>query len=147
MVYRLALSQLRHKADAEDVFQDVFLKFVKSGKSFESGEHIKAWLIRVTINCCNKLRTTAWFRHTVPLSDNDMPEAVYETSPEKSEVYNAVLELPQKYRAVIHLFYYEDMSVAEIGKVLDTKTSTVTSRLTRARQMLREKLKGEYSYE
>ena len=148
MVYRLALSRLRHKADAEDVFQDVFLRLVKSGKTFESGEHIKAWLIRVTVNCCNKLRSTAWFRHTVALEDADL-EGGQSPEPdcERSEVYDAVAGLSPKYRTVIHLFYYEDMSVAEIGKALGQRTSTVTSQLNRARKILREKLKGEYGYE
>jgi len=147
MVYKLALSRLRHREDAEDIFQDVFLKFVKSGKCFEDDEHIKAWLIRVTVNCCNKLRTTAWFRHTVMLDDEDLPGADVEISQEKSEVTSAVLELPPKYRTVIHLFYYEDMSVAEIGRALGAKVSTITSQLNRARKMLREKLKGDYDYE
>jgi RNA polymerase sigma-70 factor (ECF subfamily) len=147
-VYRLALSRLRSKADAEDVFQDVFLRLVKSGKTFESAEHIKAWLIRVTVNCCNKLRGTAWFRHTVALEAADLEgvQTPVETC-ETSVVYDAVAGLAPKYRTVIHLFYYEDMSVSEIGKALGQRTSTVTSKLTRARKILREKLKGEYGYE
>jgi RNA polymerase sigma-70 factor (ECF subfamily) len=142
MVYRLALSQLKHKADAEDVFQEVFLRLIKPGKPFENEEHLKAWLIRVTINRCNKLRTTAWFRRTVALENDSLSETILE----RSEVYDAVLELPPKYRTVIHLFYYEDMSIADIGKALDMKTSTVTSQLSRARNMLRKKLKGDYDY-
>ena len=146
MVYRLALSQLKNKTDAEDIFQEVFIKYIKSDKNFESGEHIKAWLIRVTVNCCKKLRKTAWFRHTVPLdecSDKIASDGEYE----KSEIYYAVLELPQKYRMVIHLFYYEDMQVAEISSVLNMKQSTIVSQLRRAREILKQKLKGEYDYE
>ena len=143
MVYRLALSQLKHKADAEDVFQEVFLRFIKSNKSYKNEEHLNAWLIRVTINCCNKLRSTAWFRHTVALEG----EHFFTPSEVKSEVYEAVLELPPKYRAVIHLFYYEDMTVAEIRKTLNMKISTITSQLNRARNMLRKKMKGAYEYE
>ena len=142
MVYRLALSRLKHKADAEDVFQDVFLKFIQSGKSFDNAEHLKAWLIRVTINCCNNLRTTAWFRHTVALED----DLVSEADEEKSEVYYAVLELPPKYRMVIHLFYYEDLSITEINEALNIKASTIASQLNRARSILRKKLKGDYDY-
>ena len=146
MVYRLALSQLKNKADAEDVFQEVFVRYIKSEKTFENDEHIKAWLIRVTLNCCKKLRTTAWFRYTVPLDDRENEitgDGVYE----KSEVYYSVMELPQKYRTVIHLFYYEDMQVSEIGNILNMKQSTVVSQLRRARKILKEKLKGEYDYE
>jgi len=146
MVYRLAVSQLKNKADAEDIFQEVFIKYIKSGKDFESGEHVKAWLIRVTVNFCKKLRKTAWFRHTVPL-DEWSNALTYEDAHEKSGVYYAVLELPPKYRTVIHLFYYEDMPVAEISGVLNIKQSTVVSQLRRARNILREKLKGEYNYD
>ena len=146
MVYRLALSQLRNKADAEDIFQEVFIKYIKSEKTFDNDEHIKAWLIRVTVNCCKKLRKTAWFRHTVPLEEYS-EESTNGIEYEKSEVYYAVMELPQKYRTVIHLFYYEDMQIAEISNVLNMKQSTVLSQLRRARNILRQKLKGEYDYE
>lgn len=144
MVYQLALSQLKNRADAEDIFQEVFIKLIKSVKPFESDEHIKAWLIRVTVNCCKKLRSTAWFRHTVPLKDEPIMSTPYY---EKSDVYYAILELPPKYRTVIHLFYYEDMSLLEISNALNTKVSTITSQLSRARNLLRKKLKGDYDYE
>jgi RNA polymerase sigma-70 factor (ECF subfamily) len=143
MVFRLALSQLKHRQDSEDVFQEVFLRFIKSDKPFENEEHIKAWLIRVTINCCNKLRSTAWFRRTVALEDNHFTEH----DQEKTEIYDAVLELPPKYRTVIHLFYYEDMSAAEISKTLGIKIPTINSQLNRGRNILRKKLKGDYDFE
>ena len=146
MVYRLALSQLKNKADAEDVFQEVFVKYIKTDKTFETDEHIKAWLIRVTVNCCRKLKKTAWFKHTVPLEEWSA-ELTNEGEHEKSEVYYAVMELPPKYRTIIHLFYYEDMQVNEISSVLNMKQSTIVSQLRRARNILRKKLKGEYDYE
>ena len=138
MVYRLALSQTKNKSDAEDVF----LRYIGQKKAFESEEHKKAWLIRVTINCSRKRFASAWFRHTIPLNEN----LQFETK-EKSEVYYAVLELPIKYRTAIHLFYYENFSISEIGEILSLKESTVKSHLHRAKQMLRLKLKGEFDSE
>lgn len=135
MVYRLALSRMKDKSMADDVVQEVFLRYISSQRKFESDEHIKAWLIRVTINCSNSVFESSWFKKTAPLSD----ELVFDT-PEKGEVYYAVLELPKKYRTVIHLFYYEDMSVAEIAECLGEKITTVKSQLHRGREMLREKL-------
>lgn len=138
MIYKLALSQTKNRENADDVVQEAFLRYLKYGKEFESEEHIKAWLIRVTINCCKSLFTSAWMRKTAPL-DEDIP---FDTE-EKHDVYYAVLELPPKYRAVIHLFYYEDFSVAEISETLGIKQTTVKSQLSRGRDMLREKLKGD----
>ncbi len=137
MVYHLAMAQVKNKTNADDIVQDVFLKYIQSAKRFESDEHIKAWLIRVTINCSHSLFTTSWYKKTVPLED----ELVFEME-EKSDVYYAVLELPEKYRTVIHLFYYEDMSIAEISEALRIKETTIKSQLSRGREMLREKLKG-----
>lgn len=139
MVYRLALSRTKSKTHADDVVQEVFLRFISAKREFTSDEHIKAWLIRVTINCSNSIFESSWFKKTAPLTE----EIAFDT-PEKSEVYYAVLELPKKYRTVIHLFYYEDMSIAQIANILSEKVSTVKSQLHRGRQMLREKLKGGY---
>ncbi len=137
MIYHLALTQVKNRENAEDIVQDVFLKYIQSNKDFESEEHIKAWLIRVTVNCSKSLFTSSWFKKTIPLED----EFVFNTE-EKSDVFYAVLELPLKYRAVIHLFYYEDMSIAEISDILKVKPATVKSQLSRGREMLRQKLKG-----
>ncbi len=139
MIYRLALSQTKNREHAEDVVQEVFLRYLKTDKSFESDEHIKAWLICVAINCSKSVFTTSWAKKTSPLTE----DIVFDTE-EKHDVYYAVLELPPKYKAVIHLFYYEDLSVADIAKYLNMKESTVKSQLRRGRNMLREKLKGDY---
>lgn len=140
MVYRLALSQTKQQHYAEDVTQEVFLKFYKTDKSFESEEHAKAWLLRVTLNCSRDVFLNSWFKKTAPMSEAD-GKITFDTA-EKSDIYYAVSELPQKYRAVIHLFYYEDYSVREIAELLKTKESTVKSQLSRGRDMLRDKLKG-----
>ena len=142
MVYRLALARTKNKSDAEDVFQEVFLRLIHKKPLFENEEHQKAWLIKVTVNCSSKLLTSAWFRRTVPL----LEELKFETK-EKSEVFYAVLELPVKYRTIIHLFYYEDLSITKISEVLSIKESTIKSQLSRGRQMLKTKLKGDFDYE
>ena len=137
MIYHLALSQVKNRTYADDVVQDVFVKYIQSDKKFDSEEHIKAWLIRVTINCSKSLFTSSWFKKTAPLED----EFVFDME-EKSDVFYAVSELPLKYRSVIHLFYYEDMSIAEIAETLNIKETTIKSQLSRGREMLRMKLKG-----
>lgn len=143
MVYRIALTQVRSVSDAEDVFQEVFLRYFQKERVFQNEEHKKAWLINVTLKCCKKLWSSSWFRRTVSLKDTlsiEMPT-------EESEVYNAIVELPQKYRKVIHLFYFEDMSIDEIHQLIGMKHSTIRTQLTRGRAMLRERLKGEYCHE
>ncbi len=138
-VYKLALSQTKSKILADDVTQEVFLRYIRQDKAFESEEHVKAWLIRVTLNCSKSTFTSSWHKKTVPLSEDfDIPVALQE----KSDLYYAVLELPPKYRGVIHLFYYEDLSIAQIAKYLGEKESTIKSRLHRGREILKEKLKG-----
>ena len=141
-VYRLALSRTKDTEHAADVTQEVFLKYIKSDKVFQSEEHVKAWLIRVTINCSNSLFTSSWYKNTAPLTE----DIKFETE-EKSEVYYAVAGLPLKYRTAIHLFYYEDMSIAEIAMATSQKESTVKSQLKRGREMLKNALKGGNGYE
>ena len=141
MVYRLALSQTKSKEYADDVVQDVFLKYIQSGKVFESEEHRKAWLIRVTINCSKKIFANSWFKKTVPLSE----DISFETK-EQSDAYYAVMDLPRKYRTVIYLYYYENLSVKEISEDLSVSEGTVKSQLHRGREILKTKLGegGEY---
>jgi RNA polymerase sigma-70 factor, ECF subfamily len=142
MVYRLALSRTKNISDAEDITQEVFLRLVNKKPQFVSEEHRKAWLITVTVNCSKKLLTSAWFRRTSPL-EGELPFEVKE----ESDVYYAVLGLPLKYRTIIHLFYYEDLSIKQISEVLIMKEPTVKSQLSRARQILKNKLKGEFDDE
>ena len=141
-VYRLAISRTKSIHDAEDIMQNVFIKFMNCNISFESDEHIKAWLIKVTINFSKNLLTSAWFKKTTALDED-----IVETIKKESEVYRYVLDLPTKYRTVIHLFYYEDMTTANIAEVLNIKESTVRSQLHRARNMLKEKMKGDECFE
>lgn len=138
MVYRLAFARTKSRFDADDILQEVFLRYIRFKPDCRDEEHCKAWLIRTTVNCSKTLLTSAWFRKTAPLNDT-----LYSEMEEHSEVYYAVLSLPAKYRTVIHLFYYEEYAVAEIADLLKCKQSTVKSQLHRARIMLRAKLKGE----
>jgi len=132
MVYRLAFSQMKNKSDADDVFQEVFFRYVRKKPRFESEEHQKAWLIRVTVNCCKSMYSSAWRKRTIPLDTYMayMPE-------EQRDFSRLLLKLPQKYLTVIHLHYYEDMSVDEIGKAIGKSPSAVKMRLSRARKMLK----------
>jgi RNA polymerase sigma-70 factor (ECF subfamily) len=142
MVYKIALSQTKNKDDAEDVFQNVFLSLVRNKKEIATEEHMKAWLIRVTINHCKKLFSSAYRQRTTELTE-DM--AIF--TPEEQGVLAEVLELPPIYRAAIHLFYYEEMPIEAIAAALDVKPSTVKSRLHRGRAMLKEKLKGDFGFD
>lgn len=140
MILRIAFSCLKNMTDAEDVLQDVFLKLIEKQPVFESDEHEKAWLIRVTINLCRNRLRSPWRYHR-DLEDVSLtaPEPDWQ---EGSEVMEAVLALPEKYREVIHLFYYEDCSIAQIAGLLKKKEATVRSLLFRARAMLKKSLKG-----
>lgn len=141
MVRRLCLVHLKNPADTEDIFQNVFLKYVLSPVVFESPEHEKAWLIRVTINACRDLVKSFFRSRTVPLEELlDQPAPLSE---ERREVLEAVLALPQKYRDAVYLHYYEGYTAAEIGKLLGKNTNTVYTLLTRARGQLRKTLGGD----
>ena len=138
MVYRLAFSRTKNIYDAQDITQEVFMKLMNCRKTFESDEHLKAWLIRVTINSSKNLLTSAWFRKITPLEDN-----LVTYIKEDSEVYKYVLDLPKKYRTVIHLFYYEGFKTQEIADILEVKEGTIRSQLSRARDILRDSMKEE----
>ena len=139
MVYRLACAQLRCRQDADDVFQEVFLRYHRAAPVFDSEEHRRAWMLRVTANCAKSALSSPWRKRTVPLED------VYAcTDQEESAVAEAMARLPAKYRAVVHLFYYEGYSTEEIARILDRRPSTVRAQLTRARQKLGELLKEEF---
>jgi len=159
MLFKLSFMRLQSVQDAEDVVQEVFYRYLKHGKEFESEEHEKAWLLRVTMNCCGKLGQSAWKRHFGPNRESveeqrnilcgqasDPEDAVLQTE-ERASLLEAVQALPVKYRDVIHLFYYQEFSVKEIAQITGRRVSTVTSQLTRGREMLKKSLKEEYDFE
>lgn len=138
MVYRLAYAQLRSRHDADDVFQEVFLRYHRAAPSFKSEAHRRAWLLRVTANCAKSLAASPWRKRSVPLED------VYAyDQPEESGLDAALAGLPSKYRSVIHLYYYEGFSTEETARILGRRPSTVRAQLTRARQMLARLLKED----
>ena len=138
-VYRVCYSYLGNRADAEDATQNVFLRLLRSGASFESGEHEKAWLIRVSANLCKDV-LKASVRKNVPLDAIPEPEA-------KPQEYDAtldvVLSLDEKYKDVVYLYYYEGWSTDQISGALGKPPSTIRSYLSEARALLRERLGGE----
>lgn len=142
VVYRMAYSMVKNPQDAEDIHQEVFLKFLRKKPEFESEEHRKAWFLRVTINLAKNLWKTAWRQRVVSLGEVDREEEA-ELEQEEDKLVETVKKLPQKYRTVIHLFYYEEYSLEEIAGILGAKPSTVRTRLTRARQKLKELLKED----
>ncbi len=143
MVRRICLVHLKNMHDTEDVFQNVFLKYMLYKGSFENEEHEKAWLVRVTINACTDWLRRLSRRKWVPL------ETVLEESDIQGdasrEVLEAVLQLPDRYRKVVYLFYYEGYSAVEIAGILGKKENTVYTWLSRAKGILREKLGGEWA--
>lgn len=139
LVWRLALARTGNVQDAEDVFQEVFLRYFRHEDRMESDEHRKAWLIRCTVNRARSVARSPWRRRTVPLET----AAQVGVEDECREVYAAVLALPAKYRAAIHLHYFEGLSVAEIAAALAVPQGTVKSQLSRGRALLREALKED----
>lgn len=136
MVYRLAFARVKNKYDADDILQEVFLRFMKQKSKPNNEEHTKALLIRITINCTKSLFTSSYFKKTQGLDEN-----ISVTMPER-DTLDAVLSLPVKYRTVIHLHYYCGYKIEEIAEILHTKPSTVKSQLLRARQKLKNYLEG-----
>ncbi len=140
MVYRLAFSQTRNRSYADDIYQEVFMRYIRNKLQFETEKHRKAWFIRVTVNCCKKMWVSAWMKKIVPLNETISFEMKEETN-----LHYELQKLPMKYRAVIHLFYYEDLSVEAISEALNQKPSTIRTQLTRARYKLKEILKEDYN--
>ncbi len=132
---------LKNYADTEDIFQTVFLKYVLSSVAFESREHEKAWFIRVTVNACKDLLKSFFRSRTVSLEE--IMEQPAQLSTDDREVLEAVLSLPQKYKDVVYLHYYEGYTAPQISRILGKNKNTVYTLLTRSRQLLREKLGGD----
>ncbi len=142
-VFSAAFSVCRNKADADDVTQDTFYKFHTQSKDFASEEHLRAWLIRVAVNRAKDLTAAFWRRNRVAWEDY-MDELPFE-APEDKGLFEAVMRLPEKYRVVIHLYYYEEYAVGEIAEILRSRESTVKSRLMRGRKLLKNILEEEWN--
>ena len=140
-VRRLCMIHLKNYADTEDIFQTVFLKYVLSSVSFENEEHERAWFIRVTINACKDLLKNFFRSHTVSI--DEVLEQPAEIQEDNREVLEAVLSLPARYRDVVYLYYYEEYTAPEIGKILGKNVNTIYTLLNRAKKILRKKLGGD----
>jgi RNA polymerase sigma-70 factor (ECF subfamily) len=140
-VFRIALNYLGNTYDAEDIVQDVLMNLYIKNKHFESDDHAKYWLIRVTINKCKNLLKSSWKSKNINLDDIELSTDFERTDQE--DLYKAVMELPEKYRTVLYLHYYEDFSVKLIAGMLKINVSAVTTRLSRAREQLKEVWKDE----
>lgn len=136
-VFRVALNYLKVPADAEDITQSVFEKLLRQRKEFESDDHIRHWLIRVTINECKHLFRSPWRK--VGNLDDYARTIPFETT-EQSDLYLSAMELPKKYRLPIYLYYYEGYSTKEIAEILKIPNGTVCTNLRRGRELLKKHL-------
>lgn len=132
-IYRVAMNQLKNESDTQDVFQEVFLRFVKLKKKFDSLEHAKAWFIRVTINCCKD-----FFRKQRNHQDLDSAMEIQATEAKQYGITSYVQALDEKYRIVVHLYYYEQYKIFEIAEILKENENTIKTRLARAKKTLKE---------
>lgn len=131
MIYRIAYTVLNSKSDAEDILQEVLIKYVTTNKKFKDEEYKKSWFIRVTLNMSYNLKKSAWKRHTVPLDNEVKFEYKYQ-----SEIFDIIEKLDKKYKDVVLLYYYEDIPIRNISKILKISEDNVRTRLSRARKKL-----------
>ncbi|MDR3295930.1 MAG: RNA polymerase sigma factor [Clostridiales Family XIII bacterium] len=140
-VYRVCFAYMKNPADTEDAVQDTFYQLIKTGTPFKSVEHEKAWLIRTATNLCkNVLRN--WWRKRETLDDHENLQS--DGKLEIDDVFSVVMELPDKYKTVVYLYYYEGYDSVEISKTLEKPQSTIRNYLHEARSVLREKLGGDF---
>ncbi len=145
LIYRVAYANVKVKADADDVFQEVWCRYYQKNKVFESEEHRRNWLINVTLKCCKKIYSSVRYKRTILTDDVSVLESKL---PQRDfEIYHTVTGLPEKYRIPIYLYYYEGFSVNEISEMIGTNASTVRSQLKRGREKLKEILEGDVFYE
>lgn len=144
-IFSVAFNICSNPTDAEDVVQECFIAYHMTQKQFDDEAHIRAWLIRVAINKAKNIKKSAWYRKTVPLEE--YMESLTFVSEASEELFEAVMRLPEKYRIVIHLFYYEDYSVREISEIMQSSESNIKVRLNRGRKLLKQKLQEGWNYE
>ena len=143
MIYRLCYMYLKNSADAEDAVQVVFIKFMKARKSFNDKEHEKAWFIKTTRNYCNDTLKSWW--NTRRTDFEELPEIpVWDDNEQTSSVRYAMLSLPEKYKTVLYLHYFEGYSVKEMVRILNRKGSTLQTQLAKGRELLKIDLGGNY---
>jgi len=144
MVYGIALSHTSCRGDADDVFQDVFLTYHRRQPVCASEEHRKAWLITTTLNCARRVAGSSWRTRVVPLNPQETraPEQFEFATDEQNVLFRALRTLPEAHRTVLHLFYFEDLSINRIAELLELEPGAVKMRLSRARAQMRDRLQG-----
>ena len=143
VVYGLAFARTGSAYDADDVFQETFLAYFKSGKVFREEEHRKAWLLRTALHMCKRVTSSTWRKKTVPLEEGETLTEPFREETE-NEIWKALQDLTEDYRLPIYLFYFQELSTQEIAEVLEIRPGTVRTRLSRGREQLRQTLKGAY---
>lgn len=145
MVYRICLTVTGNPEDARDSFQETFLRLVRNRNKIKNEEHLKAWLIRVSTNCSRTIASSQWNRTTQGIREEDMEKSVCQ--PGQGELLSELRKLPDKYAVALYLFYYEEYSVREIGKLLNRGENSVKTLLQRGRKLLKKRLEegGESS--
>ena len=141
-VYGLALARTGSRADADDVFQEVFLAYAQSTVSFREEEHRKAWLLRTTVHMCRWVTASSWRRKVLSLSQREDRPVQFRCRAE-NELWQALMSLEETYRLPLYLFYFEELSTQEIARALGVRPGAVRMRLSRGREQLRALLKGE----
>ncbi|MGF7143166.1 RNA polymerase sigma-70 factor (ECF subfamily) [Anaerotaenia torta] len=140
-VYRVCFAYMKNQADTEDAVQDTFVRMIRSGAAFESEEHEKAWLIRTASNVCKDV-LKAWWRKRENLEDY---EALCSSGGiEADDTLKVIMKLPDKYKTVVYLYYYEGYTSVEIAELLHKPQSTVRNHLSEARSVLREELRSDF---
>ncbi|MBR4622718.1 MAG: sigma-70 family RNA polymerase sigma factor [Ruminococcus sp.] len=143
-VYGLAVSQLRLKSEADDVFQEVFLTYFRKKPQCPNEQALRAWLVRTTLNLCRRSNKSIWNTRVDKQEKAGEELTVEFLSKEENEVYTAVRSLKEKYRVPVWLYYFEEMTEKDIADVLGLSAGAVKMRLSRARKMLKKRLEGEY---
>ena len=138
MVYRIALNWFGNIHDAEDAAQEVMLRLWKSESAPADEAHLRHWLVRVTVNVCKDMSRSPWRLHVIPFAET--PAESYAPDPTSQSVLEEVMRLPKKYRIPLYLFHYEGYSIQEISDLLNTNPSTIRTRLSRARELLKNQL-------
>ena len=144
-IYRIAYNITQNSEDAFDVCQEVFVRLIKNQHKIKDDKHLKAWLIKATINCSKSNATQAYKRHYVSI--NEIQESDFTTENYTPTLIESVAQLPEKCRIAIHLHYYNDLSIEEIAKILSITKSGVKSRLARGRKILKQLIEKENDYE
>lgn len=170
-VYRLAYAMMKNRSDADDIYQEVFLRYIRRGPVFHSPEHARAWMLRVTANCCKNYWKSPWAdgrmeslegqdengracsalekQNAAEMSEGNTsggdPARQAQESWRREQLRRGIGELPEQYRLVIHLYYYEELTTEEIARLLHRRSSTIRTQLVRARERLRAILE-KYGY-